>query len=155
MELRGSDRRTRRGGSDSVGLRSRANQACRRARASQGQALRVAAKDAASLDRPCARRLRDLAVGAEECSRRGSNQRMALEEDESPGSDLRSIVLAAVSAGLSFEQIELAWDGTTCWCDGLVVTAYLGEVGGLELQGEFHQGVRDVSGGFVGDGVFR
>ena len=35
--------------------------------------LRVAAKDAASLDRPCARRPR---VGAEECSRRGSNQRM-------------------------------------------------------------------------------
>ncbi len=32
--------------------------------------------DAASLDRPCARRLRDLAVGMEECSRRGSNQRM-------------------------------------------------------------------------------
>jgi hypothetical protein len=38
--------------------------------------LRVAAKDATSLDRPCARRPRDLAVGAEECSRRGSNQRM-------------------------------------------------------------------------------
>jgi len=34
--------------------------ACRRARANQGQALRVAAKDAASLDRPCARRLREL-----------------------------------------------------------------------------------------------
>ena len=34
-------------------------------------------EDAASLDRPCARRLRDLAVGTEECSRRGSNQRMA------------------------------------------------------------------------------
>ena len=33
-------------------------------------------EDAASLDRPCARRLRDLAVGMEECSRRGSNQRM-------------------------------------------------------------------------------
>src|SRR5260370_10836946 len=33
-------------------------------------------EDADSLDRPCARRLRDLAVGAEECSRRGSNQRM-------------------------------------------------------------------------------
>src|ERR1035438_8694123 len=29
-----------------------------------------------SLDRPCARRLGDLAVGTEECSRRGSNQRM-------------------------------------------------------------------------------
>src|SRR5450631_3675045 len=33
-------------------------------------------EDAASLDRPCARQLRDLAVGAEECSRRGSNKRM-------------------------------------------------------------------------------
>ena len=33
-------------------------------------------EDAASLDRPCARRLRNLAVGTEECSRRGSNQRM-------------------------------------------------------------------------------
>jgi hypothetical protein len=34
-------------------------------------------EDAASLDRPCTRRLRDLAVGTEECSQRGSNQRMA------------------------------------------------------------------------------
>jgi hypothetical protein len=50
---------------------------CRRARSNQGQALRVAAKAAASLDRPCARRLPDLAVGTEECSRRGSNQRIA------------------------------------------------------------------------------
>ena len=33
-------------------------------------------EDAASLDRPCARRLRDSAVGTEECSRRGPNQRM-------------------------------------------------------------------------------
>jgi hypothetical protein len=33
-------------------------------------------EDAASLDRPCARRLLTLAVGMEECSRRGSNQRM-------------------------------------------------------------------------------
>src|SRR6266478_1190941 len=33
-------------------------------------------EDAASLDRPCARRLQELAVGMEEYSRRGSNQRM-------------------------------------------------------------------------------
>ena len=33
-------------------------------------------EDAASLDWPCARRLRDLAVGMEECSQRGSNQRI-------------------------------------------------------------------------------
>src|SRR5271169_2573854 len=33
-------------------------------------------EDAASLDRPCARRLLTLAVGMEECSRRGSNKRI-------------------------------------------------------------------------------
>ena len=42
-------------------------------------------EDAASLDRPCARRLRDLAVGTEECSRRGSNQRMDPEENKRTG----------------------------------------------------------------------
>jgi hypothetical protein len=52
------------------------DQACRRARASQGRGPSGGREDAASLDRPCARRLRDLAVGMEECSRRGSNQRM-------------------------------------------------------------------------------
>src|SRR6266700_6699664 len=52
------------------------------------------------------------------------------------------------------EQVELPWGGTTFWRDRLVVTAYLGEMGRFELQGEFHQGVGDVSGGFVGDGVF-
>ncbi len=53
------------------------------------------------------------------------------------------------------EQIELARIVVvTCGRDGLVVTADLGEVGRLELQGEFHQRVRDVSGGFIGDGVF-
>ena len=45
-------------------------------------------EDAASLDRPCARRLRVLAVGMEECSRRGSNQRMNREEN---GADTHSI----------------------------------------------------------------
>src|SRR5580693_6497624 len=95
-------------------------------------------EDAASLDRPCARRLRDLAVGMEECSRRGSNQRM----------DPRS-------EGLMFaEQVELPRVVVTFGCDRLVVTAYLGEVGCLELQGEFHQRVRNVSGGFIGGGVF-
>ena len=39
-------------------------------------------EDAASLDRPCARRLCDLTVGTEECSRRGSNQRMDPTEQE-------------------------------------------------------------------------
>jgi hypothetical protein len=84
----------------------------------------------------------------------GRTKEWTREADEKLGSDLRSIALAAVSSGMFFEQIELAWDGAGCWCDGLVVTAYLGEVGRLELQGEFHQGVCDVSGGFVGDGVF-
>jgi hypothetical protein len=59
------------------------------------------------------------------------------------------------SEGLMFaEQVELPTVVVTFWRDGLVVTAYLGEVGRLELQGEFHQGVRNVSGGFIGDGVF-
>jgi hypothetical protein len=44
------------------------HQACRRARAYQGQALRVAAEDAASLDSPCARRPHCFVVGTEECS---------------------------------------------------------------------------------------
>ena len=38
--------------------------------------------------------------------------------------------------------------------DGLVVTPYLGEVGCLELHGELHERVGDVSGGLVGDGIF-
>src|ERR1700693_1973386 len=42
----------------------------------------------------------------------------------------------------------------TFWRDGLVVTAYLGEVARLELQGDLHQRVGNVSGGFIGDGVF-
>src|SRR6202051_3314257 len=39
---------------------------------------------AASLDRPCARRLRELAVGMEEYSRRGSNQRMRPKRARKP-----------------------------------------------------------------------
>src|SRR5580693_6047543 len=41
-------------------------------------------EDAASLDRPCARRLRELAGGIEECSRRGSNQRMRPKRARKP-----------------------------------------------------------------------
>src|SRR5580693_6930660 len=41
-------------------------------------------EDAASLDRPCARRLRELAVGMEEYSRRGSNQRMRPKRAKKP-----------------------------------------------------------------------
>ena len=52
------------------------------------------------------------------------------------------------------EQVELPRVVATSGCNGIVVTAYFGEVGRLELQSEFHQGVRNVSGGFIGDGVF-
>src|SRR6202166_1485969 len=52
------------------------------------------------------------------------------------------------------EHIELPSIVVTFWRDGLVVTAYLGEVGRLELQGDLHQRVRNVSGGFIGDGIF-
>src|SRR5271155_10310 len=59
------------------------------------------------------------------------------------------------SEGLLFaEQVELPTVVVTFWRDGLVVTAYLGKVARLELQGDLHQGVRNVSGGFIGDGVF-
>jgi hypothetical protein len=59
------------------------------------------------------------------------------------------------SEGLMFaEQVELPAVVVTFWRDGLVVTAYLGEVARLQLQGDLHQRVRNVSGGFIGDGVF-
>src|SRR5579864_3938266 len=50
------------------------------------------------------------------------------------------------------EQIELLV--IRFWPEGLVVTADLGEVGCLELQGDLHEHVGDVSGGLIGDGVF-
>jgi hypothetical protein len=43
----------------------------------------AAALKSAVLDRPCARRPSEHAVGTEECSRRGSNQRMGLEAKKS------------------------------------------------------------------------
>ena len=43
------------------------------------------------------------------------------------------------------EQVELPTVVVTFWRDGFIVTAYLGEVARLELQGEFR---------FIGDGVF-
>jgi hypothetical protein len=73
--------------------------------------------------------------------------------NEEPESEVGSLSLAAISTVLFAERIALARSGVGCWRDGLVVAAYLGEVGRLELQGEFHQGICDVSGGFVGDGV--
>jgi hypothetical protein len=61
--------------------------------------LGVAAKDAASLDRPCARRLRDLAVGTEECSRRGSNQRMAPQKNKKTD-NFKPVVLSEFQAAV-------------------------------------------------------
>src|ERR1700680_185663 len=84
-------------------LQPRSDQACHRARANQGQALRVAAKDAASLDRPCARRLRDLAVGTEECSRRGSNQRMALQKNKQTD-NFKPVVLSEFQAAVDIPR---------------------------------------------------
>lgn len=52
------------------------------------------------------------------------------------------------------EQIELP-QVVVSDHDGLIVTAYLTEMGLLEVHGELHQGIRDVGGGFVGDGIFR
>src|ERR1700704_6496714 len=57
--------------------------------------------------------------------------------------------------GMFAEQVELRRVVVvTCGRIGLVVSAYLGEVGRLELQGDLHQRVRNVGGGFIGDGVF-
>src|ERR1700683_4169457 len=51
------------------------------------------------LDRPCARRLRDLAVGTEECSRRGSNQRMALQKNKQTD-NFKPVVLSEFQAAV-------------------------------------------------------
>src|SRR6202521_3080572 len=56
-------------------------------------------EEAASLDRPFARRLRDLAVGTEECSRRGSNQRMALQKNKQTD-NFKPVVLSEFQAAV-------------------------------------------------------
>ena len=54
------------------------------------------------------------------------------------------------------EQIELlARIVVRLGPEGLVVTADLGEVSCLELQGDLHEHLGDASGCFVGDGVVR
>ena len=116
--------------------------------------LRVAAKTRPALTGPARGGCGIRRSGRKNARGAGRTKEWTLEEDEKPGSDLRRITFAAVSAWMFFEQIELARHGAGCWRDGVVVTAYLGEVGRLELQGEFPQGVRNVSGGFIGDGVF-
>ena len=51
--------------------------------------------------------------------------------------------------------MELPRDvGALCRRDGLVVTANLCEVGCLEFQSELHQRIGNISGGFIGDGIF-
>ena len=53
------------------------------------------------------------------------------------------------------EHVELPRVVVMTGCEGVVVMAYFGEVSRLELQGEIHQGIGDVSSGFIGEGVFR
>ena len=64
-------------------------------------------EDAASLDRPCARRLRDLAVGMEECSRRGSNQRMALQKNKQTD-NFKPVVLSEFQAAVDNARVAAA-----------------------------------------------
>src|SRR6266852_2774446 len=134
----GCDQRARRARAGSGSLPAPTDQACRRARASQGRALRVAAKTRPALTGPA----RD---GCEIWRSGWKNARGAGRTKE----------WTLRSEGLIFaEQVELPRVVITSGCDGVVVTAYFSEVGRLELQGEFHQGVRNVSGSFIGDGVF-
>ena len=55
---------------------------------------------------------------------------------------------------MSVEQVELLRVVVRMGRDGLVVTAYLSEVGRFELQSELHQRVCNVRGSFIGDSVF-
>src|ERR1700688_2570998 len=112
-----------------------------RARTYQGQALRVAAKARPALTGP--------ARGGWEIWRSGRrNARGAGRTKEWTQRTQRS------EGQMFAEQVELPTVVVTFWRDGFVVTAYLGEVARLELQGDLHQRVRNVSGGFIGDGVF-
>jgi len=52
------------------------------------------------------------------------------------------------------EQVDLPRVVVMFGCNRLVVTAYLSEMGFLELEGDLHQGVRNISGGFIGDDIF-
>jgi hypothetical protein len=128
------------------------------------------------LDSFCARRRPKSTVGAEESLRRGRTKESPKQESKRWGwwrryggmfaarvepkngpktgtrawkSDFQSTHLRPFAAGCLPNRSS---------CRGAVlrfgVAAYLSEVGRLELQGEVHQRVRDVSGGFIGDGVF-
>ena len=50
------------------------------------------------------------------------------------------------------EQVELARVLVRLGADGFVVAAYLSVVVCLEVEGELHQCLGDVGGGFIGDG---
>ena len=67
------------------------------------------------------------------------------------GEQARKHSAATVRTG---EQIKLARVVVGRGRDGLVMPAYLSEVGGLELQGEVHQRLGNIGGGFIGRGVF-
>ena len=114
-------------------------------RASQGQALRVAAKDAASAGRrqaPCARRLRGLAVGTWKNAR---------------GAGRGTKEWTQRSEGLMFaEQVELPTVVVTFWRDGSRSDGVFGLRSGSPriASGDLHQRIGNVSGGFIGDGVF-
>jgi hypothetical protein len=114
------------------------DQVCRRARANQGRALRVAAKTRPALTGPAR-------AGCEIWRSGRKNARGAGRTKEWPQRS-EGLILA--------EEVELPSVVVTSGRDGLVVTAYLSEVCRLELQGELHQRVCDVSGGLIGDGVF-
>ena len=73
------------------------------------------------------------------------------------GADAWCLSLRWSERRMSAEEIELYRIVVTPLAvlrEGLVVTADLGEVGALELQGEVHQRVGDIGGGFIGDGIF-
>jgi hypothetical protein len=63
--------------------------------------------------------------------------------------------LSALGAAAPAGRAGLRGIACTFLRDGLAVAADLGQVDGFELQGEFHERVSDVSGGFIGDSVFR
>jgi hypothetical protein len=106
---------------NSASLQPRSRQACRRARSCQGAAWKCRSRCnggvAADLDSFCARRRRKSAVGAEECSRRGSNQRMDPRRESpsigaTPGPHQRQLSrrsgVAATASSAIFTRIPTA-----------------------------------------------
>ena len=163
-----------RSGGDSGSLQPRPDLACRRARAGQGRALRVAV---ASLDRHCAprpsRRVgRGEATGFSSRTMKLRGRKKAAgraiatftrvvsykdggrKRARTQGADAQSNRKRRSERRMPGKQVELPRVVVTPGRDGLVVTAYLGKVGRLEWQGEVHQHLRNIGGGFVERGVF-